>query len=232
MTQKNNTPGTIDVRRGIAVHPHSTAATALADDHTPVPDTVHAVDVEQLLSFQLGRISGWLLSYAYGEYSKTVTVRTQALADVCALAAYCSALTPVPVRFNASGDDIAARRLLEAFAFIAPSCNVSVNTGVTALSVVDASAPERDRLTVDMSERALLPSLATSNRGTASSLRRLIIADSDKRRASILSNGTSASAIVVSVAEIAGDRWPAVAGWLKRPESMPSSTSKTPKGGA
>ncbi|WP_417192786.1 hypothetical protein [Bifidobacterium pullorum] len=232
MTHQTNTPGTIDVRRGIATQPHSTAATALADDHTPIRDTAHTDGVEQLLSFQLSRISGWLLAYAYGEYSKTVTVRTQALADVCALAAYCSALAPVPVRFDAAGDDIAARRLLDAFAFIAPSCNVSVNTGVTALSVVDASAPERDRLTVDMSERALLPSLATSNRGTAASLRRFIIEDTGRRRASILSNGTSASAIVVSVAEIAGDKWPAVAGWLKRPESMPSSDSKTPKGGA
>ena len=33
MTHQTNTPGTIDVRRGIATQPHSTAATALADDH-------------------------------------------------------------------------------------------------------------------------------------------------------------------------------------------------------
>ena len=178
-----------------------------------------------LLSLLLGRTSAWLLAYAYGGFRETVTARGRALADVLALAAYASCIVPVPVKFAASGEDLPARRLLEAFAFLVPLCNVRVSASLHPVARLNVDTADVDAKTADMAEMPLLPSLALSDRGTAATLRRDLLADVDKRGAHILTNGTEAGTVVWSVAHIAGGRWENIAAMLFDPERLPASAS-------
>lgn len=177
---------------------------------------------ERLLCSLLERTTSWLLSYAYGGFRDTVSARGRALADVLALAAYASCITPVPVMFAASGEDLPARRMLEAFAFLVPRCDVRVSASPRPVVRLNAGSGDIDAKTGAMAETPLLPSLALSDRGTAATLRRDLLADAGERGPRILSNGRGPGSVVRSVARVAGGRWENVAGMLFDPERLPS----------
>ena len=168
----------------------------------------HATD--QLLFILLNRIAGWLLDYAYGDFSKAVSAHAQALADMMALVVYASAIAPVPMSFDALGEDLPARRMLDAAALLIPGCHVRMCPVPRPSAHTDISTDVTDELTAQIAELPLLPALAVSDRGTAATLRRDIIIDAGERRAHILSNGTQPAQVVHSVARIAGVRWPRV----------------------
>ncbi|MBM6695537.1 hypothetical protein H6A11_00525 [Bifidobacterium pullorum subsp. saeculare] len=168
----------------------------------------HATD--QLLFLLLDRISAWLLGYAYGDFRETVSPRCRMLADMMALTVYASAIAPVPMSFGTLGEDLPARRMLDAAASLIPGCHVRMCPASRPTAHTDISTDATDKLTAQIAELPLLPALAVSDRGTAATLRRDIIADAEERRAHILSNGKQPAQVVHSVARIAGVRWPRV----------------------
>lgn len=176
------------------------------------------------LAALLDRTANWIMSYAYSrEFRLIVTGHGMALADVFALAAYASWMTPVPALFHTTGRDLTGRRLLEAFAFLTQDCRVTVDMspGRQAGSVVDVSTDAIDVRTAAMAERQLLPSLATSDRRSAADIRRDIRNDASERKTHILSNGEAPSTVVRSVAHMAGGKWERVAGMLLDPALLP-----------
>ena len=130
----------------------------------------HATD--QLLFILLNRIAGWLLDYAYGDFSKAVSAHAQALADMMALVVYASAIAPVPMSFDALGEDLPARRMLDAAALLIPGCHVRMCPVPRPSAHTDISTDVTDELTAQIAELPLLPALAVSDRGTAATLRR------------------------------------------------------------
>lgn len=172
------------------------------------------------LAILLDRISTWLLCYAYGAYRETVTCRAKALADVIALTVYVNAIMPVPVSFDAAGEDLSARRMLDAAAFLMPACCMSLTTFPASAAHIDIATAPRDRNTSVLAEWPLLPALAVSDRGTAVALYRDLLKDACERRPSILCNGKTPVCVVQSVAQMAGGIWSTVASLLLKPERL------------
>ncbi|WP_346681208.1 hypothetical protein [Bifidobacterium pullorum] len=184
-----------------------------------------ATQLYGLLAGLLDRIATWLLGYAYGGYRETVSRRAVALADTMALASYANVLTPVPVSFDATGEDTPARRLLDAAAFLIPQCHVMLAACPKPVAHINVETAPLDRRTGELAELPLLPALVNADRGTAAMLRRDLLTDARERSAHILSNGDTPASVVTSVAAAAGGRWPTIAAMLLAPDKLPSMSA-------
>ena len=178
---------------------------------------------ERSLYELLYRIFTWLMQYAFGPYWHTTSPRAHALAHMLALTAYANYITQVPLAFEASGKNLPARRLLDAFSFLVSDCVVNVSPVHRPIARIDVNLCEIDKHTDMLAELPLLPSLAVADRGTAATLRRDMVTDAGERWQHILTNGAEWSKVVTSIARIAGGIWEQVADWLMHPDRIPIS---------
>ncbi len=140
-----------------------------------------------------------------------------------ALAAYANCITEIPLAFEASGEDLPARRLLDAFSFLVSDCVVNVSPVHRPTASINVGLCEIDKRTDVLAELPLLPSLTLADRGTAATLRRDMVADARERWQHILTNGAAWSKVVPSVARVAGGVWERAADWIMHPDRMPVS---------
>lgn len=171
----------------------------------------------------LNRGYTWLMQYAFGSYWLTASLRSQAFARMLALAAYANCITEIPLAFEASGEDLPARRLLDAFSFLVSDCVVNVSPVHRPTASINVGLCEIDKRTDVLAELPLLPSLTLADRGTAATLRRDMVADARERGQHILTNGAAWSKVVPSVARVAGGVWERAADWIMHPDRMPVS---------